>query len=384
MNVDSLHKNDASKSHPSNPENCQSEIIFFSDLSDLPEQVADLFRTAESKSFDLGFDWIKLLIESTFMPQDLLRIYVANDDRSRPQLALSLKSTRDCQMLHALTNFYTSLYAPAVDLPDSTAILTRCLTSIRQEKPAWTALRLQPLNCEAASYLQLKNALYQSGWITFEFFCFGNWYLPVPPSGYSDFIEQLPSRVRHTLARKSRLLSRNGSLSLSIVDGGNKLDAAIQDYARVYAASWKKPEPYPAFVPALIRLCAARGWLRLGLAYIDGEAAAAQLWIVHHGRAAIYKLAYAAKFEKYSIGTILTDHLMRHVMDVDSVKEVDYLVGDDSYKRDWMSHRRERWGLIAYNPRTLAGLGGAAVQFARHQAKRLRDWLRRVRPGSIR
>jgi CelD/BcsL family acetyltransferase involved in cellulose biosynthesis len=55
---------------------------------------------------------------------------------------------------------------------------------------------------------------------------------------------------------------------------------------------------------------------------------------------------------------LLTALLMEHVIEVDKVAEVDYLIGDDPYKKTWMSHRRERWGVIAYNPRSLAGLAG--------------------------
>jgi hypothetical protein len=49
---------------------------------------------------------------------------------------------------------------------------------------------------------------------------------------------------------------------------------------------------------------------------------------------------------------------MQHVIEVDKVKEVDYLIGDDPHKQFWMSHRRERWGIVAYNPRTLMGALG--------------------------
>ena len=49
---------------------------------------------------------------------------------------------------------------------------------------------------------------------------------------------------------------------------------------------------------------------------------------------------------------------MKHVIEVDQVKEVDYLIGDDPHKQFWMSHRRERWGIVAYNPRTLMGALG--------------------------
>jgi CelD/BcsL family acetyltransferase involved in cellulose biosynthesis len=60
---------------------------------------------------------------------------------------------------------------------------------------------------------------------------------------------------------------------------------------------------------------------------------------------------------------------MQHVIDVDRVREIDYLIGDEPYKQDWMSHRRERWGIVAYNPRTLKGMAGAANEISRRAAK---------------
>jgi CelD/BcsL family acetyltransferase involved in cellulose biosynthesis len=55
---------------------------------------------------------------------------------------------------------------------------------------------------------------------------------------------------------------------------------------------------------------------------------------------------------------------MRHVIESDMVKEIDYLIGDDAYKQDWMPLRRERHGLIAFNPRSLRGLLEAGKHFA--------------------
>jgi CelD/BcsL family acetyltransferase involved in cellulose biosynthesis len=58
---------------------------------------------------------------------------------------------------------------------------------------------------------------------------------------------------------------------------------------------------------------------------------------------------------------------MQHVMDVDGVREVDYLTGDDNYKKDWMSHRRERVGLIAFDTSRPRGV----LAWARHHAGKL-------------
>ena len=63
--------------------------------------------------------------------------------------------------------------------------------------------------------------------------------------------------------------------------------------------------------------------------------------------------------------------MMEHVLEVDRVHEVDYGIGDEPYKRDWMSHRRERVGLIAFNPRTARGLSGAIRHFGGRWVRKL-------------
>jgi CelD/BcsL family acetyltransferase involved in cellulose biosynthesis len=55
-------------------------------------------------------------------------------------------------------------------------------------------------------------------------------------------------------------------------------------------------------------------------------------------------MAYDEAFAEYAPGTLLTSHLMEYVIDQDHVTEVDYLIGDDAYKKDWMSCRRGALG----------------------------------------
>lgn len=109
----------------------------------------------------------------------------------------------------------------------------------------------------------------------------------------------------------------------------------------------------------------------MGVAWLADKPIAAQLWVVADGKANIFKLAYDSAFASLSPGTVLTAALMRHVIDTDRVREVDYLTGDDPYKRLWMSHRRELWGLAAYDPCQPRGAWLAIGEMAARVGKRV-------------
>ncbi len=69
------------------------------------------------------------------------------------------------------------------------------------------------------------------------------------------------------------------------------------------------------------------GPLRLVIFYIQGHPSAAQLWLVAHRKASIFKLAYDEAWEHYSPGSILTTYIMEYVIDTDKVDEIYFLSG---------------------------------------------------------
>jgi len=133
----------------------------------------------------------------------------------------------------------------------------------------------------------------------------------------------------------------------------------------------KDPEPFPKFIPGFVDRCARDGALRFGVLRVDGEPAAAQIWIVSNGQATIYKLAYDEKYKDLSVGSILTEWIARRVIEGDDIQEVDFGAGDDTYKKDWTAERRERWGIVAFNPATLSGAIGALRHVGAHRLKAL-------------
>jgi hypothetical protein len=348
------------------------DVRVFSGLEELPESFRNLFEEAGRQSIFLALPWFQNFIRTAMAPEDRVRIYAAAKAGAQgsPAGMLLMRSTgqsnsfSSLRKLEALSNYYSCFYAPHLpaSVGDSRETLQALTRAIAEEKPRWDAVEVKPMDVGSRDFPELMEAFKTAGYVVQTFFSFGNWYLPVNGRSFAEYSGSLPSVLKNTLNRKRRKLEKTGHARIEVVTGGSGLDDAIDAYMKVYLSSWKQAEPYPQFVPGLIRMCAAMGALRLGIIYVDGEPAAAQLWIVHHGNALIYKLAYDERFGELSVGTILSAALFQHALDVDNVTEIDYLSGDDAYKKDWMSQRRERWGILALNPRTPRGV----LAIARH------------------
>ncbi|MBK6653161.1 GNAT family N-acetyltransferase [Zoogloea sp.] len=287
--------------------------------------------------------------------------------------------------LASLSNYYSCLYGPIVPgkaLPaQAWATLAR---AIRQHPDHWPVIDFHPLDTESDFFSGMLAGLKAEGYWTDTLFCFGNWFFEVEGRDYSQYLASRTSKLRSNISRARKKLDTTCSWNIEVVtDEGPALETAIAEFERVYNLSWKQPEPYPEFIPSLCRLAARQGWLRLGLLNVEGQTIAAQLWFVVNGRALIYKIAYDQAHAALSAGAVLTADMIRRVIDGDKVQEVDYLSGDDSYKRHWMSRRRERFGIIAFNPRTIGGFIAGSKHFLGKRIKHLRSRLEaRFRPAT--
>lgn len=262
--------------------------------------------------------------------------------------------------VEALSNYYTALYQPVLAAQIDISDLVHLLRHVMRALNAPSRLHLAPMDVDSRDYQLLRRALQKMHWPTFGFFCFGNWYLK-DLNSYDNYLKGRSGNLRSSLKRAVRKFEADGG-TIEIITQADRLQAGTDAYKQVYQASWKQDEPYADFVPGLIALACEERWLRLGIAWLDGQAIAAQLWMRVGKRVEIYKVAYDEAHKAHSPGAVLTAALIRHSIECDQVEEIDFLIGDDTYKSSWMSHRRERWGLIAYNPGTWDGACGLAVE----------------------
>ncbi|MEX2481063.1 MAG: GNAT family N-acetyltransferase [Gammaproteobacteria bacterium] len=348
-------------------------VRVYTGFESLPAGYEALFDAAAESSFFIGRPWFTNLHAATEGPHRAIRLYgVELEPSNEPIAVLPMWTGTPRRPLFGATELgsLTNQYSVAFDIvtrpdePRLSAIAAAIASRLRAERrPRWDKIVLKGLDVHGRAFPALTEALRAAGFFVQPFFCFGNWYQDTNGVDFETYEKGLPNQVRNTLKRRMKRLSRVDH-SFSIVTDRPGLEGAMEDYLAVYAKSWKEPERFRSFIQSLMATCAGRGTLRLGILYIEGKPAAAQVWITAAGAANIYKLAYDEAYKDYSAGSLLTAHLMRYALDTDHVHTVDYGQGDDPYKKDWLSSRRERWGIAAFNPRTALGLAHAVQNIA--------------------
>lgn len=328
------------------------QVQVYNAVDALPEATVQAFSYRNGQPFFTSHEWFGCLAQHGTDAVMKPRIYVASHE-STPVCALYCATTRAGRLL-SLTSFYSMYYAPVVTTATADEALAAIVSRWAEER--WSTVDLQLMRDGDPIRDTLEYQFQRHGFRTFSYPQHDNWYLDVQGRSFDDYFRQLSSRLRNTIRRKGNKLHREHQVELAIYPrDAVSLEESLSNYETVYQGSWKQAEPFPDFMPALFRLCDQLGIVRVGTARIDNEPAAAQIWINDHGRTLIYKLAYDDKYAPHSIGSVLSRALFEFAIDDDQVTEIDYGVGNEPYKRDWMSDVRQLNGLLACNSKSLGG-----------------------------
>ena len=309
-------------------------------------------------------EWYGIVARHGLEPSWRAQAYA--DDAGRAALVCTVASNGDAREIRSCINPYTCEYDWLGNSFDGIRLTAADMA--RSERQTQTIL-LPGLDPHTESFRATLAGLGDAGFVAKPYFAWGTWFERTADKDFKAYFAARPSVLQNTWRRKSAALQKAHRTAFETSTG---VEAFIRNYDDVYARSWKEPEPFPDFMPALLRAAAELGALRHGVLIADDKPIAAQFWIVWHGQAIIFKLAYDKDWSKFSPGTLLTMQMVKEVLERDRVRELNFGRGDDDYKKLWMSERRERWGIEAVNPRSAAGFARAL----KLSAARIRDRLR--------
>lgn len=252
--------------------------------------------------------------------------------------------------LSLLTNFY----APAIDLLVDPQRITRAeawnclLRAFDQLYPGWVSFRATPLR--ALQQQQLADAC-RDGHAPFSYEVTANYSAEI--GSIEQYWANRPSRLRSTLRRKGKKLGQIAHrFELAHAPGAEQ----IAHYWEIYQHSWKHQEPSRSFISWLLAWSAQRGYLRLGLLYVEDAVVACQLWLVLGHTAYIFKLAQDLSANKFSPGSLLSEYMINSLAAQDGIERIDYLLGDDEFKAMWMDRKEPVFWVEVVNRKSLLGV----------------------------
>ena len=336
------------------------EFVCYTDWDRLPDSAESLFSRAAHESVFFSRPWFEILIRHASADRE--RLVLACVVEHGQVLALLPLEMRSGGHGYALTHLYSSLYTLLL-AESGTREVMECLARGLSGMP-FSSLRLEPIAGDDPNLHGFQQVTESLGIACHRTFRFHNWLHRTRGQSFDEYMAARPARVRSSIARKERKLAREHGYTIRLATGSG-LQQAMADYHAVYSRSWKANELYGDFIEGLARGLSEQGWLRLAILHVEDRPVAAQFWFVVHGKASIFKLVHDERWKRYSPGSILTQWLMKHVIDNDKVTEIDFLTGNDAYKQDWMSERRERWALYCINRREPA-----------RGVRRITQWLR--------
>ncbi len=363
-------------------------INIYTNIDAMPEKIQAQWQHGQERTFDSSFEWYKGIIKSAMKPDSSPLLIVIEKDNHCIILPLQVHHSNNHKYISALSTVYSHNFAP-ITIFNKTSIFNAASTetpsltifanlvqegvmfAIREHQPS--IIDINPIDQNSYWLEPIISAIKKSNMLTDTYFRFGNWINP-NVSAIEDYTATLPSQLKNTLKRKQNKLNREHVWEVKIHNELQNLETPYKEYKHLYRLRWKKEEGNNDFVDKIITDLAEKGDLRLGILYIDTKPVAAQIWFNSNKTASIFKLAYDEKYKQFSPGSLLTYDMIQYSITHDHITKLDFLSGDDGYKKQWMSQRDEKWGIIAFNKRSAYGIFSAIKHFCGKFARCLRNF----------
>lgn len=173
-------------------------------------------------------------------------------------------------------------------------------------------------------------------------------------TNWEAFKQTLGRTTRQNTQRLARRLFENHACAFSRVETPDELERGMRALVRLHQARWQmKDEPGSFAIPGMERLlreaardALAEDRLRLWTLAIAGEIVAVQLAFLDNGTAHCFQVGFDPAYAKDSIGKVMLMLCIKDCVEDPSVREYDFMGGDQPYKECWAKAGRENLRLV--------------------------------------
>ncbi len=367
--------------------NLALELLCFDSITKLPAKIKNALSQNDKTSFFNGYNWYELLEKYALPENHSVKIFVLQDSFNMAPLMvypiLVKQNKTIIGMGTVLSNFstlygieFTPIYLKD-DLNGNT--LLSCFFSKLKADTSWDMLNIGLLydgpdskaHMDGTSFQTHLSACKKNFSLVDKYYHSMNWVVQIKKGSFANYLEGRPRKLQNTLRRKKKKLDKNTSSEIVIYDDIENIEKAIEHYQEIYQSSWKEVEYSPDFINNFIRKTAQLKILRLGILYINGKPASFVKMLLCDRKAIIYKLAYSPVYNSFSPGSILLCEMIKHVTTKDNIEYIDFGIGDDPFKKDWMHIKSPVFGIIVFNKKSFFGLLNASKHYIGKLVKKI-------------
>jgi CelD/BcsL family acetyltransferase involved in cellulose biosynthesis len=244
---------------------------------------------------------------------------------------------------------------------------------------------LTPLESSSPLLDEMRAACERSGAKVIERVVAEQPYVDTSGGDFDAYQASLPRKHRKEVGRLRRRLEGEGELRFDFDDGGERLDALLDEGFAIEGSGWKAEagsaiNSFPEarrFYTDVARWAAARGELRLAFLRLDGRALAFDLCLESAGSTYALKGGYDPDFRKFGPGMVLTHESLKRAFASPDLRSYEFLGVADDYKLLWTPTTWQRVRIQAFSRGPLGLANHAAWRHGRPLTKRALARLKR-------
>jgi CelD/BcsL family acetyltransferase involved in cellulose biosynthesis len=196
---------------------------------------------------------------------------------------------------------------------------------------------------------------------------------------WTSYLASLSSDHRYNVRRKTANLAKHFEVSFERVETEAQRGPALDALIGLHKKRWLEHGDSDAFHTAghekfhqeFTRLALGRGWLRLYVLRLNGQAASAIYALRYGPTFSFYQSGFDPQYAKQSVGLVAMAHSIQSAIE-EGAEEYDFLHGTEAYKFHWANGSRDLERIQLHPP----GLSGWCQQAVLGGRTRARDWLR--------
>jgi len=183
-------------------------------------------------------------------------------------------------------------------------------------------------------------------------------YIPIQGS-WEEYYSKLSKKLRHDISRRKRKFRKEiGEPVFRKCMNDDNLEndfnifldlQSMKRRSKGLNEGYKEMEKSEQeFLYEISQIFKANGWLRLSFLEVNGAAISCDLSFEYDNIYYDYLPAFNPQYRSYSIGIIHQICILKNLFQK-GVKEYDFMRGNESYKSDWTSLKRDNEHIIAYD-----------------------------------